>query len=67
MRLTKSVSAQNALLFGMQNSRPNGMVVSVNSKSRRDERCELYAYMLTLSDNPGVSPIQNESPGLPYG
>ena len=25
------------------------------------------AYMPTLPDNPGVSRIQNESPGLPYG
>ena len=25
------------------------------------------SYMPTLPDNPGVSRIQNESPGLPYG
>ena len=26
-----------------------------------------HAYMPTLPSNPGVSRIQNESPGLPYG
>ena len=26
-----------------------------------------YPFMPTLPDNPGVSWIQNESPGLPYG
>ena len=27
----------------------------------------MFPYMPTLPDNPGVSRIQNESPGLPYG
>ena len=56
--LAKKIDKNKSYVIGINDIYPGNFCYPENKRK---------AYMPTLPDNPGVSRIQNESPGLPYG